>query len=102
MRTRTPPYLGALLLVLLVLRLESLLVADELLLHEQVVLDALLLEQPEAALGVRRDGGQLVGGVGALRATLLLPHAGRHRGLVPAVVGSQSLFWDILMILEAF
>ena len=54
------PSLGALLLVLLVLRLEALLVADELLLHEQVVLDSLLPQQSESALRVWHDIGQLL------------------------------------------
>ena len=45
-------------------------------------LDPLLLEQLQAALGVRRDRRQLVGRVGALRALLLLADARRHRRLV--------------------
>ena len=43
-------YLAPLLLVLLLLRLQSLLVPDELLLHQQVVLDPLLLQKSQAAL----------------------------------------------------
>ena len=42
--------LAALLLVLLLLRLEALLVLDKLLLHQEVVLDPLLLQQPQPTL----------------------------------------------------
>lgn len=45
--------LVTLLLLLLILRLESLLVLDELLLHGQVIFDTLLAEQSESALGRR-------------------------------------------------
>ncbi len=58
--------LGPLLLILLLLRLEPLLVPDELLLHEEIVLDALLLEEPQPALGVRGHARQLVRRVGSL------------------------------------
>jgi len=43
--------LVAFVLLLLVLRLQSLLVLDELLLHCQVILDALLTEEAQSALG---------------------------------------------------
>ena len=45
-------YLAPLLLVLLLLGLEPLLVPDELLLHQQVVLDPLLLQKPQTALKI--------------------------------------------------
>lgn len=49
--------LVTLLLFLLILRLESLLVLDELLLHGQVIFDTLLAEQSESALGRRSHLG---------------------------------------------
>jgi hypothetical protein len=52
--------LGPLLLIFLLLRLEPLLVPDELLLHEEIVLDPLLLKEPQPALGVRGHARQLV------------------------------------------
>lgn len=48
--------------VALFLGLESLLVLDELLLHQKKVLDPLLFEQPQPAVRVRRDCGIQVGG----------------------------------------
>ncbi|GMS79169.1 hypothetical protein PENTCL1PPCAC_1344, partial [Pristionchus entomophagus] len=75
-------YLGALLLLSLLLRLESLLVLDELLLHQQVVFDALRLEQLQATARVRRHCGKLGGGVGSLGALLPLADAGRDGRLV--------------------
>ena len=47
-------YLAPLLLVLLLLGLQPLLVPDELLLHQQVVLDPLLLQKPQTALNIDR------------------------------------------------
>jgi hypothetical protein len=43
--------LVTLFLLLLILRLESLLVLDELLFHGQIILDTLLAEQSQSALG---------------------------------------------------
>jgi hypothetical protein len=65
--------LGPLLLILLLLRLEPLLVPDELLLHEEIVLDPLLLEEPQPALGVRGHARQLVRRVRSLH-----PHVTGH------------------------
>ena len=64
--------LAALLFIFLLLWLQSLLVPDKLLLHEQIVLDPLLLEQPQPALGVGSHAGQLVSGIGSLDTLALL------------------------------
>lgn len=94
---RGPPEvvdLGAVLLGLLLLGLEPLLVGDELLLHEQVVLDPLQLEQPELALGERGDGREPGGGLGALLLALLPADAGRRGGrleLLLLLVGAVLL-----------
>ena len=45
-------YLASLLFVLLLLGLQPLLVPDELLLHQQVVLDPLLLQKPQTTLNI--------------------------------------------------
>merc|ERR1719422_2318209 len=74
--------LAPLLLVLLLLRLQSLLVPDELLLHQQVVLDPLLLQKSQTALSVRGDAGQLVGSVGSLDPLPLLANPGWHWRLI--------------------
>mmetsp|Transcript_15606 Transcript_15606/g.41971 ORF Transcript_15606/g.41971 Transcript_15606/m.41971 type:complete len:472 (-) Transcript_15606:253-1668(-) len=71
--------LRAVLLGLLLARLDHLLVRDELLLHEQKVLDALELEHPQPALGGRRDGRELGGGLGPAL-LLLAPDAGGRGG----------------------
>merc|ERR1719402_1060694 len=74
--------LASLLLVLLLLGLQPLLVPDELLLHQQVVLNPLLLQKPQTALGVGRDAGQLVGSVGSLHSLPLLANPGWHWRLI--------------------
>lgn len=71
--------LGAVLLGLLLLGLEALLVAHELLLHQQIVLHALQLQQPELALRQRRHSRQPSRGFRALLLALLASHAGRRR-----------------------
>ena len=65
-----------LLFILFLLWLESLLVPDELLLHQQVIFDPLHLEEPEATLGVRSDAWQLVGGIRSLHLLALLANSG--------------------------
>ena len=50
-------HLAPILLIALLMWLELLLRLHPLLLHEQVVLDALQLEQAQLALGVGGDGG---------------------------------------------
>ena len=65
-----------LLLPALVGRLDALLVRDELLLDEEVVLDALELEETEVALGVRDDGRELHAVRLRVLVALLLAHAG--------------------------
>merc|ERR1719427_167138 len=75
-------HLATLLLVLLLLGLQSLLVPDELLLHQEIVLDPLLLEEPQPALSVGGDPGQLVGCIRALHTLAFLTNPGRHRWLV--------------------
>ena len=66
-------------LVLLLLGLEALLVEDELLVHEQVVLDALELEQTQPGLVVRHNGGQSVGRLGSALLLALADRCGRWR-----------------------
>lgn len=74
--------LGAVLLVALFLRPQPLLVGEELLLHEQPVLYALQLQQPQLALRVRRDRRQLGPEARRRCAPLLAPHTrGRRRRL---------------------
>jgi hypothetical protein len=63
--------LGSVLLGLLLGGAEALLRGDELLLHEEVVLDPLELEEAEAALGERRDVGQARRRLGPLLPPLL-------------------------------
>merc|ERR1719435_892231 len=75
-------HLATLLLVLLLLGLQSLLIPDELLLHQEIILDPLLLEEPQPALGMRGDPGQLVGSIRALHTLTLLTNPGGHRWLV--------------------
>ena len=73
---------GPVLLVLILrrtLRLEPFLVRNELLLHEEVVLDALQLEQLEAAAGGRVHRGELGGGGRAF--LLLAANTGGYWGL---------------------
>ena len=66
-----------LLLVALLVRLEHLVVADELLLQEEKVLDALQLQEPELALGVGDDGRGLAEAGGALAAAAAAGPGGR-------------------------
>lgn len=61
---------------------QTLLVGDELLLHEQVVFDSLLAQQLQATARVRQHLRQLVRGFGSLRALLLLADARGHGRLV--------------------
>jgi hypothetical protein len=74
---------GSLLLDLLLLRLEPLLVLDELLLHQQVILDPVQLQQLQAALGVGGHLRQLGGGLGSLHLLPLLSDPGRDWRFVP-------------------
>ena len=68
--------------------LEPLLVGHKLLLHEQPVLDALHLQEPQLALGVGRDRGQLGAQTAALAALALPPaHPRRRRGRLPLLLG---------------
>ncbi len=66
-----------LLLVPLLVRLKHLVVADELLLQQQKVLDALQLQEAELALGVRDDGRRLAEAGGALPAAAAAGPGGR-------------------------
>merc|ERR1719427_34716 len=75
-------HLATLLLVLLLLGLQSLLIPDELLLHQEIILDPLLLEEPQPALGMRGDPRQLVSSIRALHTLTLLTNPGGHRWLV--------------------
>jgi hypothetical protein len=68
--------LGSVLLGLVFLGTEAFLRGDELLLHEEVVLDPLELEEAESALGERRDVGEARGRLGALLLALLAADAG--------------------------
>ena len=68
--------LGSVLLGLVLLGPEALLRGDELLLHEEIVLDPLELEEAESALGERRDVGEARGRLGALLLALLAADAG--------------------------
>lgn len=70
--------LGSVLLGLVLLGTEALLRGDELLLHEEVVLDPLELEEAESALGERGDVGETRGRLGALLLALLAADAGRR------------------------
>merc|ERR1719320_92168 len=74
--------LATLLFVLLLLRLQSLLISDELLLHQKIVFDPLLLEQPQPALGVGCHPRQLVSSVRALHTLALLTNPGWNRGFI--------------------
>ena len=62
--------------------LQAFLVTDELLLHQQVVLDTLRSQQFQAAACVGQNLGQLVGGLWSLCALLLLADACWHWRLV--------------------
>merc|ERR1719370_1613097 len=75
-------HLASLLLILLLLGLQPLLVPDELLLHQQVVLDPLLFQKPQTALGMGGDARQLVGSVGSLHPLPLLANPGWHWRLI--------------------
>ncbi|BAT03343.1 Os07g0692001, partial [Oryza sativa Japonica Group] len=72
--------LGSVLLGLVLGGAEALLGGDELLLHEEVVLDPLELEEAEAALGERGDVGEASGRLGALLLALLAADAGGGGG----------------------
>jgi hypothetical protein len=85
--------LGSILLRLVLAGAQALLAGHELLLHEEVVLDALELEQAEAALGERRHGGEARRRLGALLPLLPPADAGWGGGglvlllLLSAVAG---------------
>ena len=72
---------AALLFIFLLLGLQSLLIPDKLLLHEQIVLDPLLLEQPQPALGVGSHAGQLVSGIGSLDTLALLANPSNYNNM---------------------
>lgn len=72
--------LGSILLVAVLLGLEALLGGDELLLHEEVVLDAVELEEAELAFAEGGDHGEASGGLGALLLALLAADTGRRSG----------------------
>merc|ERR1719427_2170702 len=75
-------HLATFLLVLLLLGLQSLLVPDELLLHQEIILDPLLLEKPQPALCMRGDPGQLISSIRPLDTLALLTDPGGHGWLV--------------------
>lgn len=75
-------HLRALLLIALFLWLQPLLVADELLLHQQVVLDTLHLEQLQAATRMWRHLRQLRGRLRSLNLLALLANSRRNRRLI--------------------
>jgi hypothetical protein len=82
--------LGSVLLGLVLLGAEALLSGDELLLHEEVVLDPVELEEAESALGERRDVGEARGRLGALLLALL-----------PADAGGRGRRLELLVLLVA-
>lgn len=71
--------LRAVLLVLLLLGPEPLLVGHELLLHQEIVFDALQLQEAELALGQRSHVGEPARRLRALLLPLLAAHAGGRR-----------------------
>lgn len=89
--------LRALLLLALFLRSQALLILDELLLHEQVVLDAFLPQQLESAPRVRQHLRQLVGRFGALRLPLLLAYASWHGRFIFLLLVLSSIRTDVLL-----
>jgi hypothetical protein len=84
-------HLAAVFLVALVLWLEALLVLDELVLHKEVVFDALELQQPQLAARRGRDRRQLgAERRGGVALPLLLADARRRRGRLPLLLLLRS------------
>nr|GMD13979.1 hypothetical protein CR513_38834 [Ipomoea batatas]GMD15567.1 hypothetical protein CR513_38834 [Ipomoea batatas] len=71
--------LRSILFGLLLLRFQSLLIGHKFLLHQQIVLDALQLQEPELALGERSDSRKPSRRLGAFLLPLFASDAGRWR-----------------------